>query len=477
MHTKETQTGFTFVELIVSLGILLLLVALIIFVLNPLKQINKAFDGRRVADLSSFTSVFETYYNDNQHFPTSIPFGTIWKQGNTVYMSTTPQDPQRANTNGGYLYMTDGSSSPQWGVIFSKLSTSSSNASCELTPDCAPAGYVATAWACKVFGTVNCQSLASQSLPGTTIVSQGTQSNGISNTFSTTQSSSSNSMTQVTLCHYNSSNNYTQETTGATSDVGGHDGHANDIIPPFTYSCTTGTCQYSGKNWTAPNQATYNNKCIVVPPSSQCTTNGISGLGMVVTSQGSDGSTCQEESVGDMYHPGYCSDSTGYDSRVSGNNACTTSSPLGISVTRYNCAITNGGTGVGCATSSTPYYPCSSYGSGCMSGECIPTQPTNSYPPDIRVSTQDGTTQVTPDIQTYFTVQVNKTCSHIVWSQLYVDGIDFPCTQQDINKVNWVCQGKVISSLVPNAQKIHVQAFTLDYSGNSGYAEMYVHFP
>ncbi|MDE2590214.1 MAG: hypothetical protein KGL95_11210, partial [Patescibacteria group bacterium] len=147
LYKVNYSAGFTFVELIASIGILLILVGLIVFILNPLKQINKAWDGRRLADLSSFQSVFETYYNDYQHFPTSVPFGSMWKQGNTVYMSNTPNDPQSGNgTN--YVYMTDGSSTPQWAVMFSKLSNLSSKSSCELSPSCAPAGYNVTQWAC-----------------------------------------------------------------------------------------------------------------------------------------------------------------------------------------------------------------------------------------------------------------------------------------------------------------------------------------
>lgn len=72
----------------------------------------------------------------------------------------------------------------------------------------------------------------------------------------------------VNVCHAtgSSSNPYNQVAISVNSaadctDAKGHDSHSSDIIPIFTYE----TCTYPGKNWTAANQAIWNNNCNPVP--------------------------------------------------------------------------------------------------------------------------------------------------------------------------------------------------------------------
>ncbi|MGH3143384.1 MAG: hypothetical protein ACRDO9_09670, partial [Gaiellales bacterium] len=68
---------------------------------------------------------------------------------------------------------------------------------------------------------------------------------------------------KVTICHSGNGKNYVTNEPDATADVGGHNGHDFDIIPPFEYQDQSGIHQYPGKNWDAEGQAIYDNGCNV----------------------------------------------------------------------------------------------------------------------------------------------------------------------------------------------------------------------
>ncbi len=69
---------------------------------------------------------------------------------------------------------------------------------------------------------------------------------------------------KVTICHAtgDASDPYVEQRPNANGTVNGHDGHANDIIPPFEYEGG----QYPGKNWDAAGQAIWNNGCTPLGP-------------------------------------------------------------------------------------------------------------------------------------------------------------------------------------------------------------------
>ena len=63
----------------------------------------------------------------------------------------------------------------------------------------------------------------------------------------------------VMLCHSGNGKNYTDNSpsvsgTGANVNLAGHEGHDNDIIPPFHYAGGV----YNGKNWTEANEDIWN---------------------------------------------------------------------------------------------------------------------------------------------------------------------------------------------------------------------------
>jgi len=70
------------------------------------------------------------------------------------------------------------------------------------------------------------------------------------------------------ICHATAPGKYNliSPSIDATGLKGGHTGHADDIIPPFTYTNSAGVLtNYPGLNWNATGQAIFNNGCAVPP--------------------------------------------------------------------------------------------------------------------------------------------------------------------------------------------------------------------
>jgi hypothetical protein len=145
---------------------------MVLFLVDPVKQINKSKDGQRKEDFKQVRNAVDTYYNDYNCYPTTIPFGQQWKIGNTLYMKKVPQDP---NCNGSglcYTYTYDTNNScPQWNVLFGKLSIApSQNApACLLQSDCLPIDYASLGYnLCDFGGNIDCSALKNVTLKPST---------------------------------------------------------------------------------------------------------------------------------------------------------------------------------------------------------------------------------------------------------------------------------------------------------------------
>lgn len=107
-------------------------------------------------------NALDLYYNDNNCYPLSVIFGEQWKEGSTVYMSETPQDPDYPNKT--YAYQIDESSTcPQWAIIYTSMNDSSG--ACPLTgvQDCLPSNYESN-YSCSSLGSVDCEYVSSSSI-------------------------------------------------------------------------------------------------------------------------------------------------------------------------------------------------------------------------------------------------------------------------------------------------------------------------
>lgn len=151
-------------ELLVVIVLLGILASIAVAALNPKKQLDRAKDAERLHALEQIRDALNTYYNDRNAYPTSLPNGTWNGTRSTVYMEKVPVDP---DTKQLYPYETDSSSSPQWAVVYAKLSTLT--ASCPLTSmgnNCEPnSGFDAGNTACVVLGNIDCNYISSNPMP------------------------------------------------------------------------------------------------------------------------------------------------------------------------------------------------------------------------------------------------------------------------------------------------------------------------
>ncbi len=109
----KKQSGFTLIELLVVIVIIGILAALIIP--NLVSAPARARDATRKNDLRNIKTALETYYNDNNSYPSaqalsgassctpsaSNCLGTVLSSGSTPYMKTVPNDP-KAGQNYNY---------------------------------------------------------------------------------------------------------------------------------------------------------------------------------------------------------------------------------------------------------------------------------------------------------------------------------------------------------------------------------------
>ena len=136
--------------------------SLLIVLINPFKQIQKARDAQKSQDLKQISSALDVYYNDKNSYPASLSFGSAW----LPYMQKIPKDPDPASS---YTYLIDNTqANPQWNVLFAKAGnkTSSSTAcALEQLASCTPLNYVQGGYFCVLAGKVDCAVIHGKTLP------------------------------------------------------------------------------------------------------------------------------------------------------------------------------------------------------------------------------------------------------------------------------------------------------------------------
>lgn len=160
---RKKIKGFGLIEILVTLAAIGILSGGTVAVVNPQKKINQANDSKRQINLRQTQTQLEDYYNDQNCYPQSLPFGSQLKVGGNIYINKVPQDPNYPRNS--YFYLTDGSACPAWYILFTYLKAySASSPACHLSVNCLPAGYTKN-WYCKYEGRISCDVIASKSLP------------------------------------------------------------------------------------------------------------------------------------------------------------------------------------------------------------------------------------------------------------------------------------------------------------------------
>jgi prepilin-type N-terminal cleavage/methylation domain-containing protein len=66
------RKGFTLVELLIVVSLIIILVTAVLVLLNPMQQINKAKDSQKISDLDLLKKTFEDFYNDHNCYPKTV---------------------------------------------------------------------------------------------------------------------------------------------------------------------------------------------------------------------------------------------------------------------------------------------------------------------------------------------------------------------------------------------------------------------
>lgn len=131
------KKGFTLMELLIVVSLLVILATALLVSLNPWGQINKGHDSKRKSEMSSINKVLEDWYNDKNCYPRPSEICYNPTVGTTCnicgnqstspsfspYLPSLPCDPRQPLKK--YLYQVDNNSCPSWYRIYTTLSNQS----------------------------------------------------------------------------------------------------------------------------------------------------------------------------------------------------------------------------------------------------------------------------------------------------------------------------------------------------------------
>lgn len=101
-NTPKGKKGFTLLELMITISIIVILSGILLQVINPSAIRAKARDEQRRSDLARIGAALELYFSENRAYPVqSTPGGIPSEVAN--YMNPIPTDP----LNSTYTYVSD----------------------------------------------------------------------------------------------------------------------------------------------------------------------------------------------------------------------------------------------------------------------------------------------------------------------------------------------------------------------------------
>jgi prepilin-type N-terminal cleavage/methylation domain-containing protein len=113
------KRGYTLVELLIVMSIVVVLALMMIGILNPRALVGRANDGRRKKDLARIKVAFEEYYNDKGCYPVGFGFNNFVCDSDSFapWLTSWPCDPQKNK----YLVATEEGVCPKWYKVTAKL--------------------------------------------------------------------------------------------------------------------------------------------------------------------------------------------------------------------------------------------------------------------------------------------------------------------------------------------------------------------
>ena len=106
--TKKTKSGFTLIELVVTIAIIGILLTISAISFSNIRQ--KARDAKRVSDITQIQNTLSLYLRDEGQYPASLTFGNalIGSSSSSTYMTILPNNPTPRNDgacpDSEYLY-------------------------------------------------------------------------------------------------------------------------------------------------------------------------------------------------------------------------------------------------------------------------------------------------------------------------------------------------------------------------------------
>jgi prepilin-type N-terminal cleavage/methylation domain-containing protein len=77
MRTLTKQNGFTFIEILVVIGIIAILAAIVIIAINPARQFRQASNSQRTSNVNAILNAIGQYTADNKGTLPSLPTGEV----------------------------------------------------------------------------------------------------------------------------------------------------------------------------------------------------------------------------------------------------------------------------------------------------------------------------------------------------------------------------------------------------------------
>lgn len=128
--SSRCKKGFTLVEMLVVISIILIITVAVMSAINPIAQQKKARDVVRRSDLSKMSTALEQYYADHNSYPVGTGAAVPYTGSLDTYMNSLPADPVSAT----YSYCYNTANSNQDYVLCSALEYGTSNENTTGTP-------------------------------------------------------------------------------------------------------------------------------------------------------------------------------------------------------------------------------------------------------------------------------------------------------------------------------------------------------